>query len=237
MCELLERLRAIALMVVWSTGGLFAHDIITTKLTYTRDVSRIFNQRCLGCHQSGSPIPLTTYEEVRPWAVSIKEHVLSRAMPPWGAVKGFGDLAPDHALSQEEILIIAAWVIGGAPRGDPALTPRPSVAETAAAETRLNDGLAVSTRMRLVRPFDLGAIKPTPLEKVESARIIALLPDGRTEPLLWLYQYDPAWKTTFRFREPMHLPAGTEIESNTPLPFDLESSAAVSKPKAPSPAR
>lgn len=217
------RLRAAAIILLSTCAALPAHDIITTKLTYTRDVSRILNQRCLTCHQSGSPIPLTTYEEVRPWAVSIKEQVLSRAMPPWGAVKGFGDLAPDHALSQEEMLIIAAWVIGGAPQGDPALAPKPAVAEVTVASPGLRDVLAVSTRINLSKPVDLSAVRPMPTEKVNSARIIARLPDGRTQPLLWLYQYDPKWKIAFRFRQPLHLPAGTEVESNTALPFVLES--------------
>src|ERR1700760_2037425 len=87
-----------------------AHDIITTDLTYTRDISRIFARRCVSCHSQSSSIPLTTYEETRPWAVAIKEQVLARTMPPFGAVKGFGSLAPDGALSQEEIMIISAWV-------------------------------------------------------------------------------------------------------------------------------
>src|ERR1700689_3595901 len=77
------------------------HDVITTKLTYTRDISRIFAQHCVSCHAEGTAIPLTTYAQVRPWAVSIKEKVLSRAMPPWGAVPGFGSLAPDRALSEQ----------------------------------------------------------------------------------------------------------------------------------------
>jgi len=223
-------------MLVSSCGAVMGHDIITTKLTYARDVSRIINQRCLQCHQSGSSIPLTTYEEVRPWAVSIKEQVLTRAMPPWGAVKGFGDLAPDYALSQEEMLIIAAWVIGGAPRGDPALTPKPAVPPEGVERPQLHDALAVSTRIKLDKALDLNAIRPTPVERVKSARIVARLPDGSTEPLLWLYQYEPVWKTVFRFRRSLRLPAGTEIESDTPLQFKLELGARAS-PTATSPAR
>ncbi len=223
MIALLHRLAGAFVVLMWAPGALLAHDIITTKLTYTRDISRIFNQRCVECHHSGSAIPLMTYEEVRPWAVSIKEQVLSRAMPPWGAVKGFGDLAPDHALSQEEMLIIAAWVIGGAPKGDQALAPRGyATAQPAAGLPSLGDVLSVATRATLARPVDVSAIKPQPLEKVMSARIVARLPDGGIQPLLWLYEYDPAWKTAFRFRRPIHLPAGTEIESDAPLQFTLE---------------
>jgi mono/diheme cytochrome c family protein len=44
-----------------------AHDIITTNLTFSRDVSRIFASHCLSCHGSGTDIPLTTYQEARPW--------------------------------------------------------------------------------------------------------------------------------------------------------------------------
>ena len=98
----------------WILGSLFvvplfAHDIITTKLTYRRDIAPIINRRCISCHSSGSTIPLTSYDEVRPWAVAIKEQVLSRSMPPWGAVKGFGDLVPDESLTEDETMIMAAW--------------------------------------------------------------------------------------------------------------------------------
>jgi len=75
-------------------GGLCsAHEPITTKLTWTREISRIFYKRCVTCHRAGgkAPMPLVTYEEARPWAKAIKEEVLERRMPPWGAVKGFGE--------------------------------------------------------------------------------------------------------------------------------------------------
>jgi hypothetical protein len=63
-------------------GSVTAHDIITTQLTYTHEISRIFARRCISCHDEGSSIPLTRYDEVRPWAVDIKEQVLARLMPP-----------------------------------------------------------------------------------------------------------------------------------------------------------
>ena len=91
-------------------------------------------------------IPLVSYETVRPWAVAIKEQVLSRAMPPWGAAKGFGDLSPDGALSQEEILIISAWVVGGAPEGDPATLPKNEIAMPSAALGSFAAAVQVSTK-------------------------------------------------------------------------------------------
>ena len=203
---------------------LAAHDIITTNLTYSRDISRIFARRCAACHSESSSIPLTTYETVRPWAVDIKEQVLSRSMPPWGAVKGFGDLSPDGALTQEELLIIAAWVVGGAPQGNPALLPKRTIASTwgSAGEPRLRDALTVITRSELSKSLVLAGIRPLPETKVKSARVIARLPDGMIKPLVWLYGFDAKCNQVFRFREPIELPAGTVVESSAPLRFVLE---------------
>ena len=199
-----------------------AHDIITTKLTFSRDIYRIFANRCLACHSAGSAIPLTTYEETRPWAVSIKEQVLSRSMPPWGAVKGFGDLAPDHGLSQEEIMIIAAWVIGGAPQGNPALLPKQITSSKGSATVPLKDGLVVDTRCELKEPLQAAGVRPLAEGAVESARIVAVLPDGRIQPLLWLYHFDPKSERTFTFRRPLDLPPKTVIESSAPLRFVIK---------------
>jgi hypothetical protein len=199
-----------------------AHDIITTKLTFTRDIYRIFANRCLACHAAGSAIPLTTYEEVRPWAVSIKEQVLSRSMPPWGAVKGFGDLAPDYGLTQEEIMIIAAWVVGGAPKGNPALLPKQAVNSKGTAAIPVKDGLVVETRGELKEPLQAAGVRPLADQMVESARVTAKLPDGRIEPLVWLYHFDPKLGHTFTFRRPLELPPKTVIESSAPLRFALE---------------
>ena len=212
-----------------------AHDIITTNLTYTRDISRIFAQRCVGCHLANSAIPLTTYEEVRPWAVGIKEQVLSRAMPPWGAVKGFGNLASDGALSQEEIMIIAAWVIGGAPKGDPQLLPKtetapPEPKPKAGAAPTLQDGPTVSDRSVLHSAIRVSGIRPLANQLVSSARITAVLPDGRVEPLIWLYRYDPRTAHTFVFREQLDLPKGTVIQSPASLSFVLQVAAKGSSP-------
>lgn len=202
-----------------------AHDIITTNLTYTRDISRILARRCLACHGSDASIPLSTYEQVRPWAVDIKEQVLSRAMPPWGAVKGFGDLKPDRALSQEEIMIIAGWVIGGAPNGDPALAPKSEPKASTPGNPNVRDLQTVVTRTALESPVSLMGIRPLATATVNSNRIIARLPDGRIQPLVWLYQYNAKLNRVFFFREPLTLPAGTVIEASEPLRFALEGKA------------
>jgi hypothetical protein len=203
-------------------GHLSAHDIITTNLTFTRDIARIFDRRCTSCHGPLAEIPLTTYEQARPWAVAIKEQVLSRAMPPWGAVKGFGNLQPDHALTQEEIMIIAGWVIGGAPQGNLDWLPKQAHGKAATPPPTFKSILNGGNRTTLAESVRVAAIHPIADSIVESARITARLPNGAILPLIWLYQYDPKWNRDFLFREPIALPKGAVIESSAPVRFVLE---------------
>jgi len=88
--------------------------------TFTRDVAPIFYKSCAECHRAGeiAPMPLLTYDDVRPWAKSIRDHVVSRRMPPWLADPSQSHFANDRRLSQKEIDTIAAWVAAGAPKGD-----------------------------------------------------------------------------------------------------------------------
>lgn len=98
-----------------------AHDPITTKVTFNKEIARIFQRSCWGCHSAGqfkADIPLTTYEEARPWAKAIKEEVLEKRMPPYQAVKGYGTFQHDYILPQREVELIVSWVEGGAPKGD-----------------------------------------------------------------------------------------------------------------------
>src|ERR1041385_2962900 len=96
-----------------------AHDIITTKITWSREISRLVYKRCSSCHrEGGSSFSLMTYADARPWAKAIKEEVLERRMPPWRAVPGYGEFANDPRLSSRDLDLIVAWVEGGAPKGE-----------------------------------------------------------------------------------------------------------------------
>jgi hypothetical protein len=68
---------------------------------------------------------LITYDEARPWARAVKQKVVAREMPPWGADPHIGKFANDPSLSEAEITTIAAWVDGGAPEGNRADLPKP----------------------------------------------------------------------------------------------------------------
>ena len=97
-----------------------AHEPITTKVRFNKEVIRIFERSCLSCHRPNgiAPMSLATYEEARPWAKAIKEEMLERRMPVWHAVKGYGEFRNAPLLTQREIDLIINWVEGGAPKGD-----------------------------------------------------------------------------------------------------------------------
>ncbi len=192
----------------------FAHDIITTKITYSREISRIFAAHCFSCHrQGGAAFSLMTYEEARPWAKAIKEEVLERRMPPWGAVKGFGEFRDDRGLTQETLEVISAWVEGGAPEGDPKLLPTASAPPAAAPAPKLGAEWVVDGELRLPRAVTLAAIRAKSVLEGASAQIFAQLPDGSIQPLLWLYNFNPKFARTYYYVHPVQLPAGTRIVS------------------------
>jgi len=155
-------------------------------------------------------MPLVTYEESRPWAKAIKEEVLERRMPPWGAVKGFGSFEDDQALTQEELHLIADWVEGGAPEGDPKYLPDPP-GPAPSEVLRRPSGLTVSSAVTVRRSATLAGVRPLRVPKGASLRAIAVHPDGTIEPLLWLHNFDPRWTRDYRFREPVRLAAGSRI--------------------------
>jgi len=64
-----------------------------------------------------------SYKEVRPWAKSIREKVLTRQMPPWFADPKYGEFSNDCRLSQKDIDTLVAWADSGAKEGDPADLP------------------------------------------------------------------------------------------------------------------
>jgi hypothetical protein len=120
---------ALALAIV-ATARPAAHDPITTKVTWSREIAPIVARRCAGCHRPDgvAPMSFTTYEETRPWLRSVRDAVISRRMPKWPAARGVGAFENDRSLSPFEIELIATWVNGGAPKGDARNLPRAAAA-------------------------------------------------------------------------------------------------------------
>ena len=209
-------MRRIALFLCASIPML-AHDIITTKVTFDREISRLLFDRCTSCHRDGgAAFSLTTYDAARPWAKAIKEEVLERRMPPYGAVKGFADLRDDRSLTQEQLEIISDWVEGGAPEGDPALLPKDAeLNRPHPNEIALGAELVVDGTKTLPKPMTFAAIRAKTLPPKSSVRVVAQRPDGAIIPLIWIYQFNPKFEQTYYFRQPIQLPAGTRILSST----------------------
>jgi hypothetical protein len=194
---------------------LFAHEPITTNLTWTREISRVINKHCASCHRErGRAMALTTYEDARPWAKAIRDEVLNRRMPPWDAVKGVGEFRDDPSLSQPEMDLLVSWVEGGAPEGDKVyLPPQPRFEEPAAdgndrpgGLSHLGKSIELRQSITLSAPITLTGIRPDgPLE------VVACLPDQTVRRLLWIRNFRPEWNRVYYFREPVGLPKGTRI--------------------------
>ncbi|MGH9383194.1 MAG: hypothetical protein ACRD2N_02730 [Vicinamibacterales bacterium] len=95
--------------------------------TYTKDVAPILFKNCSQCHRPNevAPMSLMTYDEVRPWARSIKSKVVKREMPPWGIGKTTLKFSNDRQMTQQEIDTVVSWVDSGAPMGTPSDLPSP----------------------------------------------------------------------------------------------------------------
>jgi hypothetical protein len=192
-----------------------AHTFYTTKITWSRDVARIVYRNCASCHHpGGSSFSLMTYKEARPWAESIKHQVLERRMPPWNAVKGFGEFANDHGLTQEDLEIVGEWVEGGCPEGDPAYLPPAPDFSGPPGDPIIDKvpGLAVNGKAVIKHAIVAAAIGPRHVPETGELQAIAIEPNGIVVPLLWVENFNPDWKQVYYFREPLRFPAGTRIE-------------------------
>jgi hypothetical protein len=198
------------------TAATSGHDVITTPITFSREISRLVYGHCARCHRTGgAAFSLMTYAEARPWAAAIKEEVLERRMPPWGAVKGFGEFKDSQGLTQEQIELIADWVEGGAPEGDPKLLPKiPKFTEVH--PVRLQSVLPVEGARTLRTGISLAGIQPQKVLDRGSVTVTATRPDGSIEPLLWLYNYSAKFPRIYWYKTELHLPAATKIEVTPP---------------------
>jgi hypothetical protein len=173
------------------------------------------NKRCVNCHRDGgAAMSLATYDEARPWAKAIRDEVLARRMPPWGAVQGVGEFRGDPSLSQIEIDMIVNWVEGGAPKGDDIyLPPAPqfATAETMPQTTGRELTVTTAAALTLSAPAELSGLRPARLTAGESLEVTAYEPDGAVERLIWIRGWRPQWQRTYYFRNPVRLPKGTRI--------------------------
>jgi|SRR5215467_14313938 len=213
--KLIPAASVVAVLLSTHSSG---HDIITTPITFSREISRVLYSRCVECHRpGGSAFSLVTYEEARPWAKAIEEEVLEKRMPPWGAVKGFGEFRDDQGLTQEQLELIAEWVEGGAPGGDPKYLPKlPDFAAkaTESASHRAQKMMVCATERPCVLddPISVAGVRAAKAADGATFMAVAKLPDGNIEPLLWMYDYRKLFDRPYWYKAALRLPAGTRIE-------------------------
>ncbi|XZE17914.1 redoxin family protein [Pirellulaceae bacterium SH449] len=96
-------------------------------VTYSKQVSRILQQRCVSCHREDEigPMDLSNYEDASAWADMILEVVNEGRMPPWHASPEYGHFANDRRMTQDEIDTLNQWVSQGLARGVASEDPEP----------------------------------------------------------------------------------------------------------------
>jgi hypothetical protein len=154
-----------------------------------------------------------TYSDAQPRGNQIKDAVLARRMPPWGAVKGFGTFRNDQSLMQEQIELFSRWVDGGIRRGNNPLQLPKAPTFTAAPPARdpTGRGIDASGSLTLRERTVLDGLMPRQIPQSRSIRIVAALPNGSVEPLVWLHGYDSRFAHPFLFKQPLELPANTVL--------------------------
>jgi len=119
------------LTAIWLLTGTWMMGAETTSVpaapTFHKDVLPVLQKNCQNCHRPGQigPMPLLTYENVRPWAKAIRTAVASRKMPPWFADPKYGHFLNDRSLKQTDIDTIVKWAENGAPEGNAKDAPDP----------------------------------------------------------------------------------------------------------------
>ncbi|MGH8583615.1 MAG: redoxin domain-containing protein, partial [Gammaproteobacteria bacterium] len=101
--------------------------------SYAAQVAPILGARCAGCHRTGGVAPwaMDSHARIQGWSAMMREAIMTRRMPPWGADDSAGALSPNLALGTDEQRILVHWLAAGAPRGDgpDPFATQPSTAE------------------------------------------------------------------------------------------------------------
>ena len=89
-------------------------------VTYSNQIARLFQDRCVECHRAGeiAPFAIDNHKSAPGWADMILEVVEAGRMPPWHADAKFGQFRNERRLSDAEKRLIRDWVAAGAPEGN-----------------------------------------------------------------------------------------------------------------------
>lgn len=112
---------------VLSAGILFAGNTDQSPgvPTFNKDIAPILYKNCSNCHRPGevAPFALLTYQDASKRAKQIAAITQAHVMPPWKAIRGYGEFRDERTLSDQQIAAIRNWADHGAPEGDPNQKP------------------------------------------------------------------------------------------------------------------
>jgi len=100
-----------------------AHKAVTSRYTYNEHIFPILRDKCGRCHVDGgaAPMSLLSYKDkggAVAWAESMREMLVSEAMPPWYVDPTGPAVRNSRSLSPRELDILVTWAAGGTPQGD-----------------------------------------------------------------------------------------------------------------------
>jgi hypothetical protein len=84
--------------------------------------------------------------------------------------------------------------------------------EALAPTTGLSRGLPCLGSFKVPVDCELQLLAPHADHACQEVRVGLTLPDGRSESLLWIDRWNPRWETTYRYRRPLQVPAGSRID-------------------------
>jgi len=153
-------------------------------VTFSKEVSRIFQASCQKCHRDGGigPFPLVTYADAFSHRNDILVGTTERKMPPWHINSSCNAFEDDPSLSSADIATLSRWVLSGAPEGDPRDLPAPL---TFPAAWSLGDPDLVLSMPEPMKPnFNQGDVYrcfvlPTNLTEDRFVRAVEILPGAR----------------------------------------------------------
>jgi hypothetical protein len=214
----------IAFVLVCQTG-VRTDDPISSNVRYTGEIIRIFERRCLACHDSNSlAMPLSTYRQVRDWGRAIREEIVEQRMPPWSVARGYARFQNDVALTSRETTTILSWLDGGMPRGDDRDLPRAAAAapqqppdlrlsipaqHIPAGEEDVVRRVTVDTNLTAARRTARVAVTPGNHRVLRGALVFI---DGGGRPAQWVGGWLP-WQPRIAPAAPhsFNLPSGTRL--------------------------
>lgn len=108
-----------------------AHKGITSFYDFNKDTYPIFRDRCSLCHYEGGPGPmsLTVYKDdtgsgASSWGQSIRDYLVSGAMPPWYVDPLGPAMKGGYGLPVKELDKLITWAAGGTPERNETSEPK-----------------------------------------------------------------------------------------------------------------